>query len=79
MLSYTLQNLAMAEFEQASNTATDLAERIAHCDRSRVSTAEMVVLLEAWRAAREQARASHERMLAKARVSSGTSRRLAVG
>jgi len=72
------EELALVEFEQASNAASDLAERIARCGRSGATNAEMVVLLKAWQTARHQARASHERMLTTARARSGEFKKLAV-
>ena len=77
MATQTYEDQSLVEFEQASNEASDLAERIAKCGRSGGTHAEMTVLLKAWQTARHQARASHERMLATKRARSGQLRKLA--
>ena len=65
MLIDTFQYLALEEYEEASRAASELAERIRISGRARASNAEMVKLLKAWQLARDAARTSHDRMLAK--------------
>jgi len=70
-----LNEAALAEFEQASNAATELAERIAHSGRAGASSGEMVELLRAWQIARHRVRSSHERFLASSRSIGATPNR----
>jgi hypothetical protein len=74
MLNNTIQHLALVEFEQASDAASDLARRIGRCGRTGASSSEMVVLLKAWQAARSEARSSHERLLSNTRTNYGRGR-----
>ena len=74
-MAISLNDAAFAEFEQASNAATELAERIARCGRTGANCGEMVELLRAWQIARHQVRSSHERFLASSRSTGATSKR----
>lgn len=65
MSTNRIHNVALAEFEKASNEASDLAERIGKCGRA---DANMVELLKAWQVARHEARSSHERLLTRDRA-----------
>jgi hypothetical protein len=69
MFTNTIENEALADFENASNAASDLAERIGRCGRAGASKTEMIALLKAWQFARNEARSSHERLLTKERAS----------
>lgn len=71
MYTNSIQTMAFAEFEKASNEADVLAERIGKWGRAGESKATMVELLTAWQAARHDARSSHERLLAQARAEFG--------
>lgn len=74
-MAISLNDAAFEEFEQASNTAKELAERIAHCGRAGASSGEMVELLRAWQIARHRVRSSHERLLASRRSIGATAKR----
>ena len=74
-MATSLDDAAFAEFEQASNAATELAERIARCGRAGASSGEMVELLRAWQIARHRVRSSHERVLACSRSNGATLKR----
>jgi len=74
-MATSLNDAAFAEFEQASNAATELAERIARCGRTGASCGEMVELLRAWQIARHRVRSSHERVLASSRSIGAKSKR----
>src|SRR6185437_16065836 len=56
MSTYPNDSVAQADFEQASNRANELAERISHCGRSGAPRAVMLELLKAWKLARHEAR-----------------------
>ena len=64
-------DLALDEFERASSKASILAERIRQCGQGGASRTEMIALLKAWQAARDEARLSHDRLLAKNRAEFG--------
>jgi hypothetical protein len=78
MSTSTVNFMAYADFEKASNEAGDLAERIGKCGRAGATNATMVELLKAWQVARHEARNSLERVLANGRATlSLDSRRIA--
>jgi hypothetical protein len=78
MSTNTINVVAYADFEKASNAAGDLAERIGNCSHAGASKATMVELLKAWQVARQEARNSLERALANGRATlSFDSRRVA--
>jgi hypothetical protein len=68
MAHNTYPNAAMVEYEQASNEATELAERIRACGRAGATGVELVKLLKAWQTARDAARGSLDRVLANGTV-----------
>jgi hypothetical protein len=71
MSTNTINFMAYADFEKASNAAGDLAERIGKCGRAGKTNAEMVELLKAWQIARHEARSSLERVLERDRARGG--------
>ena len=65
MSDHSFREVALHQFESASNEAGDLADRISRCGHIGASNAEVVGLLKAWQAARCEAREAHERFLAR--------------
>lgn len=67
MTTNSNQYAARTGYEQASERASELAERIGRSAREGISRTEIAALLEAWHAAREAARSAHERLLVQRR------------
>jgi len=68
MSTSTINVVAYADFEKASNEAGDLAERIGKYARAGATNAKMVELLKAWQVARHEVRSSLERALSRDRA-----------
>ena len=74
MSTDTINVMAYADFEKASNEAGDLAERIGKYARAGATNAKMVELLKAWQVARHEARSPHARVLSRGRVQFNSNR-----
>jgi len=72
MSTYHNDSVAQSDFENASNRANELAERISQCGRSGAPHAVMLELLKAWKLARHEARNCLERVHAQPRPVFGT-------